>query len=80
MPVTRIDSIADPRLADYRDLPNRNPGRTSGRFIAEGRLLVERLVASDYQVESILVDETRLDLIPSTAPRITTYWPRTSSR
>lgn len=52
-----IADIDDPRLAIYRDLPNSNPTRNSGLFVAEGWLLVERLLASPLRVASILLDE-----------------------
>ena len=56
MKPTRIDSIDDPRIAVYRDLPGRSA--ESGWMIAEGRWLVERLLASDHDVTSILCDES----------------------
>jgi tRNA G18 (ribose-2'-O)-methylase SpoU len=46
----------DPRLVIYRDLPQRNLTRQSGLFIAEGEKVVERLIASDFEVESILAE------------------------
>ena len=61
----RIDSIDDERVAVYRDLPGRKLTRESGLFIAEGRLLVERLVASSFRVHSILVDERRVSQMPA---------------
>jgi tRNA G18 (ribose-2'-O)-methylase SpoU len=60
----RVDSIDDERIAVYRDLPRRNMTRESGLFIAEGRLLVERLLASSFETHSILVDERRLSQLP----------------
>lgn len=53
MPLIRIDALDDPRLAQYRDLPKSNLTVLSGRFVVEGRLLVERLVASDYGTDSL---------------------------
>lgn len=54
----------DPRLAGYRGL---NEGRRRDKwerqhrlFVVEGVLALERLLASDYEVESILVRESRL--------------------
>jgi tRNA G18 (ribose-2'-O)-methylase SpoU len=64
----RIDSIDDPRISVYRDLPKSNLSRHSGRFIAEGQHLVGRLLASDYQTESILTSETHLDGLPPSVP------------
>ena len=68
MPHIRIDSLDDPRLEPYRHLRTRNLTRLSGRFIAESRLLVERLIRSDYAVESILVAEDQLRMLPLDAP------------
>jgi tRNA G18 (ribose-2'-O)-methylase SpoU len=56
--VTVIDA-ADPRLADYRGL--RDPAarvayeREHGVFTVEGALAIERLLASPYEVRSLLV-------------------------
>jgi tRNA G18 (ribose-2'-O)-methylase SpoU len=51
--ITRPD---DPRLGPYRDLPQQNLTRQSGLFIAEGEKVVERLIASNYEVASILAE------------------------
>jgi tRNA G18 (ribose-2'-O)-methylase SpoU len=50
----RIESLDDPRIEPYRNLKDRELAREGGRFIAEGTLLVRRLLASDYAVESVL--------------------------
>jgi len=73
MPRIRIDSIEDERVAVYRDLPSARLTRESGLFIAEGRLLVERLIASSYTPHSILVDEKRIGLLPKTSPDVPVY-------
>lgn len=52
-----IDHINDPRLDPYRDLKQTNRTRWSGTFIAEGDKLVERLLASRYPTESVLMAE-----------------------
>lgn len=63
-----IDDLDDPRLDAYRDIRSRNWTYVSKRFIAEGPLLTERLLASDYQTESVLLDrkyvEQYLPMIP----------------
>lgn len=71
MPEILIDSVDDPRIAVYRDLPKSNLTRDSGQFIAEGQHLVERLLASDYQTESILASESHLERLRDVAPRDT---------
>ena len=54
-----MDSLEDPRLDPYRDLHHRSSTARGRRFIAEGRLIVERLLASDYECESVLVEAGR---------------------
>ena len=61
MTIERIESLSDPRLEPYRHLRTSNLTRFSGRFIAESRPLVQRLLASSLRVESVLVDENDLD-------------------
>jgi tRNA G18 (ribose-2'-O)-methylase SpoU len=62
-----IQHFDDPRLAAYRDLPRRSAARERGRFVVEGRFLVERLLASRCQTESILVAEPHADEIAELA-------------
>ncbi len=52
----RIGSIDDPRIAAYRNLRDRTL-RGEGIFVAEGRLLVHRLLNSVFATESVLVAE-----------------------
>jgi tRNA G18 (ribose-2'-O)-methylase SpoU len=61
----------DPRLAIYRDLPQRNLTRQSGLFIAEGEKVVERLIASDFEVESILAEPPFAEQFESRVAEIT---------
>lgn len=72
MPLIRIESLDDPRILAYRDLPRSKLPRRAGLFIAEGRLLVERLLASDFETESILVESRQWPaiepLVPATTP------------
>ena len=60
-----VDSLDDNRLAPYRDLPGANLTEFSGRFVVEGKWMVERLAASDYRVESVVVNKHQLELIPA---------------
>lgn len=66
MALERVDDVEDPRLDDYRHLrhPSRRVGveRERGIFTVEGRLSVEALLASDYRLRSILVDERRTEV------------------
>ena len=63
MPVERLANLDDPRLAPYRSLHQTNLTRGSGLFVVEGPLLVERLLASDYAVASVLVDERQVESV-----------------
>lgn len=51
----------DPRLAPYRNLRNRDTDCESQQFIAEGQLIVDRLIASDCLTESLLVVPGKVD-------------------
>lgn len=54
-----IGEIDDPRIADYvnvrRSRAASGKAGRCGTFIVEGRLVVERLIESDYEVESLLI-------------------------
>jgi|CXWL01.1.fsa_nt_gi tRNA G18 (ribose-2'-O)-methylase SpoU len=64
MPLIPIHDVDDERLDVYRDLLSAKASRRRGLFVAEGRLLVDRLVASSFPTHSILVDERRVGLLP----------------
>ncbi|MBW3597028.1 MAG: RNA methyltransferase [Planctomycetes bacterium] len=63
-----IASHDDPRLAPYRELVHSRDTRPSGLFVAEGEKLVERLLASSFEAESVLVAERLAERIAATAP------------
>lgn len=72
-----VTDPADPRLDDFRDLKraDRRPDRPGGRglVIAEGTVVVRRLIASAYPIRALLgvrrrSDELREDLAGVTAP------------
>jgi tRNA G18 (ribose-2'-O)-methylase SpoU len=44
VPVVRISGPDDPRVADYRDIADHDRLRARGLFVAEGRIVVERLI------------------------------------
>ena len=70
MPIHRIPvaSVDDPRLDDFRIVSDPALMRGRGLFVAEGRLAVERLLASRFRVRSLLVIATALDgLAPALA-------------
>ena len=68
MPEEFIDSLDDPRLDPYRNLKKSNLTRWSGCFIAEGRRVVNRLLASDFPVLSVLVSERRRESVARKLP------------
>jgi tRNA G18 (ribose-2'-O)-methylase SpoU len=71
MPLVEIGDLHDPRLIPFRNLRNHNWTHGSGWFIAEGPLLVERLLASDYPVQALLVSRKRLDRYVDRVPAAT---------
>lgn len=59
MPVYQIEQLDDPRLDVYRDLRRTNVTRWSDHFIAEGPLVVDRMLASRFETVSLLVSAAR---------------------
>jgi tRNA G18 (ribose-2'-O)-methylase SpoU len=72
MPLARVQSPDDPRLAPYRALKERDLARDGDRFIVEGDSLVRQLLASRFATESVLLAERRVDeiapLVPADVP------------
>jgi tRNA G18 (ribose-2'-O)-methylase SpoU len=74
MPATpiSISSLADPRVAHYRDLKDKVLDREGKLFIAEGENVVRRLLASDFETLSVFAAEHRyaalLDAVPDSVP------------
>lgn len=62
MPVIPVADPADPRLAEYRSLPDPELLRRAGLFIAEGRLVVRLLLSggAGTATRSVLVTEAAL--------------------
>lgn len=69
IPVTDLD---DPRLDPYRDLRREDVRRRGPWFIAEGRMVVQRLLASHYETVSVLAEAKRL---PWVAERVSSDTP-----
>ena len=58
MAIERISGPDDPRIDDYRSVPEPELVRVRGLFIAEGRMVVRRLIEERrYAVRSLLVNE-----------------------
>jgi tRNA G18 (ribose-2'-O)-methylase SpoU len=74
MPLTRINSLDDPRLEPYRNLKDTNRTRWEGLFIAEGEKLVRRLLASNFPVESVLLSDRFQAQLGSLVPPSVSTW------
>ena len=72
--IERVVSADDPRLDPYRHVAHPQWVRDHGLFVAEGRLVVERVLALDrFRVHSILVNRAAHDaLVPLLASAATT--------
>src|SRR6185369_16622612 len=58
MAVERIAGAADPRVAPFRDVPDAERLRSQGLFVAEGRLIVARLLEDPrYRLRAVLVND-----------------------
>ena len=60
MPQIIIPLPDDPRLAEYRNLPDAELLPHHGVFVAEGRLVVRRLLESQLVTQSVMVTEPAL--------------------
>jgi tRNA G18 (ribose-2'-O)-methylase SpoU len=70
-----ITSLDDPRISHYRDVKDRELAVMSNDlFMVESEQLVRRLLASSFEVESVLVTEKRADEIaPLVPPNVPIY-------
>lgn len=76
MPLIRIDDPEDPRIAAYRNIRERDLVGREGRFVAEGKVVLNVLLTERrFTVESLLVLENRiagmagiLEMVPDDAP------------
>lgn len=67
MAVERINRADDPRVVPYRDVRDGDLLRDRGLFIAEGRLVVRRVIDDGrYRVQSVLVNDAALTDLSST--------------
>jgi tRNA G18 (ribose-2'-O)-methylase SpoU len=69
MDVLPVADLNDPRLASFRSMSDGVLMRERGLFVAEGRLIVERVVAdARYVVDALLLNHASLDALrPSLA-------------
>jgi tRNA G18 (ribose-2'-O)-methylase SpoU len=77
MPVFRIDRFDDSRLAGYRNVSDAEFLLRRNRFVAEGRLVVGRLLTAGHRVDSILVNDASFQALQpalaSVAPDVPVY-------
>ena len=65
-----LDALSDARLDDYRNVPDADLLRRRGIFVAEGRLVVRRLLESPrLRTRSVLVTQTAYDAMASAFDR-----------
>lgn len=71
MTAERIDCANDVRAAAYRDVGDGELLRTRGLFVAEGRLVVRRLIDdARYEIESLLVNDAALRDLEASIARL----------
>jgi len=63
MDVVRIDRFDDPRIEDYRSVSDAKSLRRRNLFVAEGRLVVSRLLESAHRTVSLLVNDASLQAL-----------------
>jgi tRNA G18 (ribose-2'-O)-methylase SpoU len=72
--IISIQDLNDPRLDPYRQLKTNIPSRQEPGFIAEGKFVVERLLASDLAIFSVLLSEKRLSgFVDKLRPEVPAY-------
>lgn len=74
----RIDDPEDPRIAAFRDIRERDLVGREGRFVAEGRVVLNVLLsAARYETEAVLLLENRVggldELLPMIPDRVPVY-------
>lgn len=68
MSVEQVNSFDDPRVAAYRNLKDRELAREGDLFIAEGQLVVRRLLRSPYPCLSVMCVERKLEAVRADVP------------
>src|SRR5215470_3945726 len=58
-----IDGADDPRVAEYRDIGDHDRLLAQGLFVAEGRLVVERLIDDRLPIRSLLLNRAALEAL-----------------
>ena len=69
-----IHNLDDPRLRPFHNVKRVPPSLETGRFIAEGPIVAERVFRSGVPVESVLISERKLSSFADRIPaHLTTY-------
>jgi tRNA G18 (ribose-2'-O)-methylase SpoU len=69
--VIHVADLSDPRVADYRNVPDPELLRARGVFVAEGRHVVRRLLASPrFRTRSLLLTESALASLADLTQRV----------
>lgn len=63
-----VDSLDDPRLRLYRNLKDGELAREGDRFVVEGHFVVQRVLVSDFPVESVLIAQRKLEEMRPVVP------------
>ena len=64
MPFIPLESLEDPRLRPYRQLKVTNESRGRDFFIVEGEKLLQRLMAAEHAVESVVASTAYVEKLP----------------
>jgi tRNA G18 (ribose-2'-O)-methylase SpoU len=73
-PIVLIDDLDDPRIAPFRDVKLSNATRDLGQFVLEGEKLLYRLIASRFDIASVLVTDRAAErIIPNVPPCVPVY-------
>jgi len=71
MAVERIESAADPRVAPFRDVPDGERLRSQGLFVAEGRLIVARILEDvRYRLRAVLMNDASYRELTTASDRL----------
>ncbi len=71
-----VDGADDPRVGEYRDVGDHDRLVGRGLFVAEGRLVVERLIDDGFTVRSLLLNRAALEAL---GPRLKTLGRETTA-
>ncbi len=71
MPIVPVETLDDSRVAAYATLRDAELVKARGVFVAEGRLVVERLIATgSYDVQSLLLSDTACTAMQTSLRRL----------